>query len=62
MMLTKAGLKLWASGMLATLTMSGFGLLFAEATEQWSLAEAAFLWLLVAPMVVGLLQRWFWLR
>ena len=60
MMLTKAGFKLWASGMLATLTMSGFGLLFADASEQWSLVEAVILWVVIAPMVVGLLQRWLW--
>ena len=61
-MLTKAGFKLWFSGMLATLTMSGFGLLFADATEQWPLWEAVLFWVVIAPMVVGLLQRWLWLR
>lgn len=62
-MLTKAGLKLWASGMLMLLTSVVLGWLMTEkVVNSMSLGELAFIFLVLYPLVLGWMQRWFWLR
>ena len=60
MIVTKKGFRLWWSGMQATIMMSVLGLLFADVSEEWPLALAAIVWLMLFPMAIGWVQRRYW--
>ena len=63
MMLTKAGFKLWASGMLMLLTSVVLGVLLTEEViDNMSLGELFVIFIVLYPLVLGWVQRWFWLR
>ena len=58
MLVTKAGLKLWASGLI------GMAVVFAS-SFLWpylSFGEVTFLIFVLLPLVIGWCQRWFWFR
>ncbi len=63
MLLTKKGLKLWGSGLLV-LVMSA---LFSEAMsaltlDEMSLWELGFILFVLFPLILGWVQRWYWMR
>lgn len=61
MMLTWAGLKLWASGMLMLLMSVGLALLMTEKViDSMSLGELTFIFLVLYPLAIGWVQRWLW--
>lgn len=61
MMLTWAGLKLWASGMLMLATTAVLGLLMTDdVIDGMSLGELAFIFLVLYPLILGWVQRWLW--
>jgi len=61
MMLTWAGLKLWASGMLTLLMSVVLALLMTEEViDSMSLGELAFIFLVLYPLAIGWVQRWLW--
>ena len=61
MILTKAGIKLWVSGMLVILTTAVLGLLVTDdVLASMSLGEMAFVFLVVYPLAIGWTQRWMW--
>ena len=62
MMVTKAGLKLWASGALVLAVSVPFALLVEYEGEQWSLGMFAFVIVVMQPLAIGWVQRWFWNR
>ena len=62
MLVTKQGLKMWASGALVLAVSVPFYLLLQYEGEQWSLGMLAFMVLVMQPLAIGWLQRWFWLR
>ena len=62
MLVTKAGLKLWRSGALVLVVSVPFMLLIEYEGEQWSLGMLAFMVLVMQPLAIGWMQRWFWLR
>ena len=63
MMLTKAGFKLWASGMLVIIMDAVVGALYTEETmDSLSLGELVFIFVVLWPLAIGWVQRWFWLR
>lgn len=61
MILTKAGFKLWKSGALVLVTSIPFMILIEYESDQWSLGMLIFMILVVQPLAIGWLQRWFWL-
>ena len=62
MMLTKAGFKLWISGALVLAVSVPFMLLLEYEGDQWSLEMLIFMVLVMQPLAIGWVQRWFWLR
>lgn len=61
LMVTKNGLKLWASGMLAGLVIGGLGIVipYLEIAEA-SLVVHFMYYVVILPMAVGAVQRWLW--
>jgi hypothetical protein len=62
MLVTKKGFRLWRSGALVLATSVPFMLLVEFEGEQWSLGFMIFMILVIQPLAIGWLQRWFWLR
>jgi len=60
MLVTKKGWKLWRSGALVLATSVPFMLLVELEGEQWSLGMMFFMILVLQPLAIGWLQRWFW--
>jgi hypothetical protein len=59
-LVTKKGFRLWRSGALVLATSVPFMLLVEFEGEQWSLGMLLFMILVVQPLAIGWLQRWFW--
>ncbi len=63
MLLTKRGLKLWGSGMIVVIMSVLLTLVMTEdAVENMSLTEAAIIVLVLFPLALGWVQRWYWTK
>ncbi len=61
MLITKAGFKLWGSGMLVLVCDLAYVLMMENLnTESLTLGGVAFMTLVVMPLAVGWVQRWYW--
>ncbi len=61
MLLTKKGLKLWGSGMIVVIMSVILTFLMTEeAIENMSLTELALIVLVLFPLALGWVQRWYW--
>jgi len=60
MLLTKQGIKLWASGMIVIIMSTALSLGVATVAEGMSFWELAFIIFVLFPLAHGWVQRWFW--